>query len=230
MTETFVSDTQFTQLFPDNKVPKHRIEKYHQWVESNIIYLKSCWEQSGEDLTSDLAHDAEANIRRVLSVPPRETWMSPEMAMATVAAEDPENATWDYFDALRTLSSVTAEEKQIIAAETLGVTPGHIAEHYVGIEEKGGRTALYRHYDDQGVLLYVGISNNPSGRFGQHKHSSRWAKLSARMVVEWYENKQAALHKEGEAIRVEKPVFNVSRSSREDRERAVEYLFDRLNL
>jgi hypothetical protein len=71
------------------------------------------------------------------------------------------------------------------------------------------RTALYRHFRDDGVLLYVGISLSPLVRLCQHRESSRWFDDIARIEVEWLPNRLEAMEAERRAIRTEKPVHNV---------------------
>ncbi len=72
------------------------------------------------------------------------------------------------------------------------------------------RTALYRHFDKNGELLYVGISKDPFNRFEQHRHSSSWIADVANMTVEWMTNSRfEALAVEREIIRKEKPRHNI---------------------
>ena len=73
---------------------------------------------------------------------------------------------------------------------------------------KSKRTALYRHYDDCGKLLYVGISLSAIQRFSQHMANSCWSKSSTRMDIEWFETKEEALSAERKAIVSEKPIHN----------------------
>jgi hypothetical protein len=40
--------------------------------------------------------------------------------------------------------------------------------------EMHGRTALYRHRDCNGTLLYVGISLSVAAHLAQHANTSRW--------------------------------------------------------
>jgi hypothetical protein len=70
------------------------------------------------------------------------------------------------------------------------------------------KTALYRHFDDVGRLLYVGISLNAVTRMSQHKHSARWFDNIASVTVEWLDSRDAALAAELRAIREESPIHN----------------------
>lgn len=70
------------------------------------------------------------------------------------------------------------------------------------------KTAVYRHFDADGRLLYVGCSSDPHGRFVNHKCKSAWAFQVATISIEWFENRATALAAERAAILTEKPPFN----------------------
>jgi hypothetical protein len=53
----------------------------------------------------------------------------------------------------------------------LRLVPDRIESQIAGRMVGDARTALYRHYCDLGLLLYVGISCNPLGRLANHKAS-----------------------------------------------------------
>lgn len=74
-------------------------------------------------------------------------------------------------------------------------------------------TQLYRHYDEAGVLLYVGISWSAEERFREHRRGSRWASKIARMTVAYFPTRVAAAQAEAAAIRAERPLYNVSGGS-----------------
>ena len=67
------------------------------------------------------------------------------------------------------------------------------------------KTALYRHYDATGALLYVGITADPMGRFGAHSRNSGWFTRVARIEIMWFDDREAALLAERKAITDEKP-------------------------
>jgi hypothetical protein len=73
----------------------------------------------------------------------------------------------------------------------------------------GMKTALYRHYDAQGALLYVGASVNPYGRFSQHKCKSKWAYDVRRIEIEWFSCRSEAQDAEKAAIKSERPKYNL---------------------
>ncbi|MFF0055643.1 GntR family transcriptional regulator [Streptomyces microflavus] len=71
------------------------------------------------------------------------------------------------------------------------------------------RTALYRLFDNNRLLLYVGISENPARRFKTHGSKPWWSEVTDKEVV-WFDSYQEARAAEVEAIGIEKPAHNVS--------------------
>lgn len=70
-------------------------------------------------------------------------------------------------------------------------------------------TKLYRHYDKDDNLLYVGISLSPTYRLSQHKKNSHWFNEIARIDIETYSSREEALQNERKAINEENPKHNV---------------------
>jgi hypothetical protein len=82
---------------------------------------------------------------------------------------------------------------------------------------------LYRHYDADGVLLYVGMADQPEVRERQHDYMSVWHRFSAHMSTAEHPTRKAALVAEQAAIKSERPLFNLACA--DDAEgQAVEYL------
>ena len=73
------------------------------------------------------------------------------------------------------------------------------------------RTALYRHRDSVGVLLYVGISVSAVHRLEQHQRSAGWFGDISRIDVEWWPFRALAERAEAAAIWHERPLWNVVR-------------------
>jgi predicted GIY-YIG superfamily endonuclease len=67
---------------------------------------------------------------------------------------------------------------------------------------------LYRHFDAEGALLYVGVSLNTITRLAQHRASSMWFSKIARVDIETFDSREAALRAERDAIVREKPLHN----------------------
>lgn len=70
------------------------------------------------------------------------------------------------------------------------------------------RTALYRLFDTEGRLLYVGIAFNPDSRWAGHSASKSWWPDVAEKRIEWHETRSAAVAAERAAIAAELPLYN----------------------
>lgn len=70
-------------------------------------------------------------------------------------------------------------------------------------------TALYRHFDCDGKLLYVGVSLSAVARLAQHRDNSHWYRRIANMTTEWHPTRKAALDAERKAVRSENPECNI---------------------
>ncbi len=68
---------------------------------------------------------------------------------------------------------------------------------------------LYRHFDAQGNLLYVGITNYEPKRRMEHKLSAKWFKEIARVETAEFDTREQAAAAEIAAILVEKPLHNI---------------------
>ena len=75
------------------------------------------------------------------------------------------------------------------------------------------RTALYRHFDGNGRLLYVGVSLSALTRLAQHATTAKWFGDIRRVDIEWHASRRLALAAESRAIKIEAPVFNAVRPS-----------------
>ena len=71
-------------------------------------------------------------------------------------------------------------------------------------------TDLYRHFDAQGVLLYVGISYGFLARLSQHRKKAPWYDQITSVTVEKCTSREDALARETLAIATEKPLYNVA--------------------
>ncbi|MFB7548563.1 GntR family transcriptional regulator [Streptomyces sp. NPDC056154] len=70
------------------------------------------------------------------------------------------------------------------------------------------RTALYRLYNREGHLLYVGVAAIPERRWAQHQETKEWWPKVERKAVEWFDSREEALDAETRAIQAEKPCHN----------------------
>jgi len=72
------------------------------------------------------------------------------------------------------------------------------------------KTALYRHYDKDGTLLYIGISLSQFTRLKQHQKSiADWTDMAVTMTTEWLPTRREAFKAEKQAIKLEKPLCNI---------------------
>ena len=82
----------------------------------------------------------------------------------------------------------------------------------VEMEEKPQH--LYRHFDANDNLLYVGVSLSAFTRLSQHKSNSHWFDEIVRVDIQKYPNRQQVLLAEIEAIQKENPRYNLQRHSK----------------
>lgn len=88
-------------------------------------------------------------------------------------------------------------------------------------------THLYRHYDAEGRLLYVGITKEIDHRTTAHEKASSWVDFvdvaGAKVIT--FPSRKKAKSAEKAAIRAELPLFNVSHNEHPAREKdLIEYL------
>lgn len=73
--------------------------------------------------------------------------------------------------------------------------------------------ALYRWYDADDALLYIGISKCPRIRANDHRVGSTWADYAVRSRHEMFATRDEAAAAEVAAIASERPIFNVAHNS-----------------
>lgn len=71
------------------------------------------------------------------------------------------------------------------------------------------KTAIYRLWNAEDALIYIGIAKNPAARFAKHAERSHWWPEVASIQIDWAPTRDEALSIEREAIRAEKPRYNV---------------------
>lgn len=71
-------------------------------------------------------------------------------------------------------------------------------------------TQLYRHWDEDNNLLYVGISYSSVSRLRQHEKTARWFTLVRNVTIEQFPTRKEAELAELTAIRTEKPIYNIA--------------------
>lgn len=76
---------------------------------------------------------------------------------------------------------------------------------------------LYRFYDADDVLLYVGITMNPSQRWATHREEKAWWFDVATVRTQIFDTREDVLEAERNAIQVERPLHNVVHNKRSQR-------------
>lgn len=73
------------------------------------------------------------------------------------------------------------------------------------------KTVLYRYFDSEGQLLYVGVTGDNTKRQSQHRRNSFWFGEVASATYEYFETRDEALEAETNAIRRENPKHNIAK-------------------
>lgn len=126
-------------------------------------------------------------------------------------------------DSIEALLEKYPDITQSMVADVLGVSRQRV--HQVcrkhGIELKDGRehpefvlgapiVNLYRLFDKDGKLLYVGVALNTIARLTKHKNNAYWFRAIRRVEIEPHNSMREALMAEAIAIRDEEPFYNRS--------------------
>lgn len=91
---------------------------------------------------------------------------------------------------------------------------------------KEKKTAVYRHFSNNGTLLYVGVSASVMSRLFDHRDGAHWYDDVTRVDLEWFPNRKAALAAERKAIKEEFPAYNNIMSGNDMTTHAMEYLLE----
>lgn len=186
-------------------------------VATTVATVWKMWEDDGEtERQPDLAARRIAAVESDLRVDSRPEWMHPLDAIAAVVSIDPDNLPSgelrvDYFDAWRTLEGLSRQARRLWLARCMGVSATHVAfyDPTVTPHDLSGPSFLYRYFDADGTLLYVGIAKDPDKRYGEHASAgARWVPYAASRTVAEYPDRESALAAERAAIRYEMPVYN----------------------
>ena len=89
-------------------------------------------------------------------------------------------------------------------------------------------TQLYRHFNEGGDLLYVGISLSAINRLGQHADHSGWFKTISKVTIENFATRNEALNAERDAIHKENPKHNIVHKKEAERLAREAYAKDRV--
>jgi len=116
----------------------------------------------------------------------------PQITVTSVGAPDPSLLPEEFF--------------QLISDRALGIE----RPYYPPPPLSGRRCCLYRFFNTDGELLYVGVSVNLGARKSTHKILSPWFCEVASEKVEWFATRSEALAAESAAIKAENPRHNVT--------------------
>ncbi len=71
------------------------------------------------------------------------------------------------------------------------------------------KAVVYRHFNAEGRLLYIGSSRKPFTRMATHLKDAAWCEQIANVTFTWYETEAEAQEAEWDAIVAERPDHNV---------------------
>lgn len=75
------------------------------------------------------------------------------------------------------------------------------------LEERS--TYLYKHWNYDGVVIYVGITANPEQRLYNHKRNASWFKEVSQVSFKKFSNRLMARTAERYSIKTDKPAYNL---------------------
>lgn len=75
------------------------------------------------------------------------------------------------------------------------------------------KTSLYRFFDAEGRLLYVGATANPFRRLAEHSATRDIAKVVS-VTLEWFPSRLDAVLAEDRAILSERPAWNIAKPAK----------------
>ena len=108
------------------------------------------------------------------------------------------------------LEDLKVDLREVLASYHTLKYANQVYEQAVLQEElaKARRSYVYRMWDKNGVLLYIGKSNNPLNRWKQHRKKP-WFEQVARFEYEPHPDEASAYAAEREAIKTEHPLYNI---------------------
>ena len=140
------------------------------------------------------------------------------------ALDDSQKLRQEIVSELRFAKNLALDQKDLKALRTVNralvqmgwdgsMTEQEASEIELEVENDLVKTALYRHFDKEGNLLYVGVSLNAIERTISHRDKSHWHQDIARIEIEWHHSRSAAYYAEKKAIQSEHPRYNIRDAS-----------------
>jgi predicted GIY-YIG superfamily endonuclease len=78
-----------------------------------------------------------------------------------------------------------------------------------GMTAGGESTSLYRLFDQDDALLYIGVARRFGTRWHQHAQSKYWWPQVRHQTLEWHPSREAAEAAERAAVKAERPKYNI---------------------
>lgn len=190
--------------------------RHAAWVDEYAAAIFEMWRAKGEvDEDPDKARYAIALVRSEMNVSSRAEWMHPLNAIAIKTSLEPARVPEgvervDMFDAMRTTEGMTKRQRMYWIAKVMGIGMSQARWYDLdgSTHDLRGPSALYRFFDADGRLLYVGITKDPDKREREHALRSPWHPHAKSRTIEWHGSREAALDAERAAIHEEAPLFN----------------------
>lgn len=85
----------------------------------------------------------------------------------------------------------------------------------MGYQTPDGPTDLYRYFDKDGALLYVGVSFHAMARAAQHRSSKHWWSDAVFVKIEHCATRSEAFEAEAHAVKTESPRHNIKGTAEE---------------
>jgi hypothetical protein len=123
-----------------------------------------------------------------------------ELIEAGINPETPEAQAW--------IHQPGTTQTYIISADPVHLVPTPKQKSRPRPINPDGPCSVYRAYNAEGVLLYVGITARGVWRARQHGYRSEWWREMTRMEWEHFDNRNDALDRETELIAAQDPVHN----------------------
>lgn len=213
------------------------VAKHDKYVQDTIARLIELWQDTGElQPNEEPPAKVVPYLNRTLRLEVKTEWMHPIEALSVFAADVDVSELPDshpdriaHLDAMRTRSGFRQYEWRKEVAKWLGM--GVQQAKWYEPENAGDddTTYIYRFFDKDDNLLYVGMSLDPYKRFQYHQDNAMWWPYQERHTIEDCSSRHQAFRKETKAIKAERPIFNKTGSER-DHNDAVRYIMDRSNL
>jgi predicted GIY-YIG superfamily endonuclease len=100
-------------------------------------------------------------------------------------------------------------EREPVGVEEVPAEPSEPYAPEIPSRPEGSVAVVYRLYDGEGSLLYVGCTVDPATRLRAHRRRQPWWDEVVSSEVVWYSSMDQAADVEQHAILAERPVYNV---------------------